>query len=208
MGRRRVLGVGAGALVVGLPGLLVACSGGGDDETADDDAGDAPPASDADVAMLRTATSIELLLVEAYDRITGRRRPDLGAPTRELFARFADHHGGHAASLGLATVAAGGVAYDAVNDVVRERLLEPGLAAATTRVTVLALARDLEQFATAVDVHHTRALVAPELRHTMLAIGGAEARHATAIRGLLAAVPAPDAFVETAAALPDDYQVD
>lgn len=207
-GRRSVLRAGAGALVVGIPGLLVACSGSGD---APDDA-DGPPSpatvGDADLALLRTATSIELLLVEAYERLADRSRPDLGGPTRELFARFTDHHGDHAEALRAATVAAGGVAPDGANEVLRARLLVPGLAAATTRVSVLAFARDLEQFAAAANVRHVRALVAPEVRRTMLAVGGAEARHVAAVRGLLAVMPAPDSFVDTVAALPDDYALD
>jgi hypothetical protein len=203
-----VLRAGAVALAVGSPGLLVACSGGNDTP----EGGDGPPSpatvGDADLAVLRTVTSIELLLVEAYDRIADRRRPDLGAPTRALFDRFADHHRDHAESLRAAAVAAGGVAHDAPNDALRDRLLAPGLEAATSRVSVLSFARGLEQFAAAADVHHVSALVAPELRRTVLAVGGAEARHVAAVRGLLGAVLAPDAFVDTALALPDDYALD
>lgn len=199
----------AGALAVAVPGLLVACRS-GDEAGPDDSRVPADPATvgAADLTILRTATSIELLLVEAYDRIADRRRPDLGSPTRELFARFADHHGEHAESLRAAAAGAGGVAHDDANEALRARLLVPGLDAATTRVSVLAFARDLEQFAAAVDVRHVRALVAPELRRTVLAVGGAEARHVAAVRGLLAVIPAPDAFVDSALALPDDYSLD
>lgn len=208
VGRRTVLRAGAGALAVGVPSLLVACSSGGDTPAG----GNAPPApatvGDADLAVLRTATSIELLLVEAYDRIAGRRSPDLGAPTRALFARFADHHREHAGALRSAAVAAGGDAHDEANEALRARLLVPGLGAATTRVSVLAFARDLEQFAAAADVRHVGALVAPELRRIVLAVGGAEARHVAAVRGLLAVMPAPAAFIDTALALPDDYSLD
>lgn len=213
--RRQVLRLGTGTAVLALPALLGACRDGTNGaQQATTTTGPAPEAALdgdellAELRLLRTTASIELLMVDTYDRLLRRSRPDLGRLLRELLGRFGEHHREHADALREATIAGGGEPYDEANAVLQDRLVDPGFAAATSRPAVLDLVRDLEELAAAHDVGVVGSLRSPELRTTILAIGGAEARHVAALDGILASRVAPDAFLATTTAPSDDAAVD
>ena len=178
-GRRQFFKIG-GATIAGAA-LLAAC--GDDDDTADaptsgDGGGDDDGGSDdpnMDIVLANTAISLEILAVDTYQVAI-----DSGLVTTaavgDAAGLFQQHHQEHADAL---KGVVGDGAYDQANAAVKTALVDPAVEAAAGEGDIIKLAFDLETAAAQTYVFAAGALSTPELRSTIMTIGGVESRHAT-----------------------------
>jgi rubrerythrin len=163
-----------------------------------------PDAIVTNIALLRTASSLEHSAINVYSQVIGKS--DLLDPKfDDLAKRFMDDHVGHAALFEKLTTAAGGTPWTCGNPKIDDAIINPILKRITTgaeatagaaaiapsdnpRRDVLNFAHGLESLAGAT----YQALVAmfsdPSLRADAMSIGAREARHAA----LLALTINPD----------------
>lgn len=156
----------------------------------------APPVSESatdqqnDVALLQTATSLELLLVNFYEQVVSMSYVQ-AAPALTAIKLFRDHHTAHANALQAATTAAGGKPYDQPNKVLQGTLIDSRVKVLTdpTHGTVeadwLKFCRELEDTATATYAVGGSTFTTATLRQTAMGIGGIEARHETVLNNLI-----------------------
>ena len=126
-GRRDALKIGG--LTVSVAALVAAC---GDDRTGDDSPGRvgyAPPVTDPpdypidDAVLLRTASSLELTLVDVYESLLG-----IGVLEGDqivLVERLIEDHRAVADEMGELTESVGGVPWECTNPWYMERLVAP-----------------------------------------------------------------------------------
>lgn len=151
----------------------------------------APPAAEtaeeqaANQTLLRTATSLELLIVQVYDELADKSLVT-DAEHRLLLTRFRDQHRASAQTLAAATTAAGGTAYDKPNEYLQTNLVAPAMTTVTDEASALRFARQLEQVATSTYTQAASQLSSPELRQTAMSIGGATARQVTVLNLVVA----------------------
>lgn len=204
-GRRQFFKIG-GATIAGAA-LLAAC--GDDDDTAEaptsgeggEDGGE-DGGGNMDIVLANTAISLEILAVDTYQVAI-----DSGLVTTQAVADaaglFQQHHQEHADA--LAGVVGDG-AYDQANAAVKTALVDPAVEAASAEGDIIKLAFDLETAAAQTYVFAAGALSTPELRSTIMTIGGVESRHAT-ILGQVAmfdtATVFPNAFYASDNPLPE-----
>jgi len=181
-GRRTFFKLG-GATLVGAA-VLAACG-----DTDDSSAGSTSTSSttvsgggdDMDLALARTAASLEKLAVDTYQ--TGI---DSGLVTTMAIADaatlFQSHHQDHLDALNAAIRDAGGEEVEEANEAVFEALIEPAVTAAKTETDIVQIAFDLESAAAQTYVFAGGALTVPVLRSTIMTIGGIEARHAAVLQ--------------------------
>lgn len=203
-GRRQFFKIG-GATIAGAA-LLAAC--GDDDDTANaptsgegegDGGGDG---GNMDIVLANTAISLEILAVETYQVAI-----DSGLVTTaavgDAAGLFQQHHQEHADAL---KGVVGDGAYDQANAAVKTALVDPAVEAAKEEGDIIKLAFDLETAAAQTYVFAAGALSTPELRSTIMTIGGVESRHAT-ILGQVAkyetSVVFPGAFYKSDNPLPE-----
>jgi hypothetical protein len=207
LSRRRFLL--AGGASVSLGALLAAC--GGSESTGlariglAPDPADLPDAPITDVALLRTATSLEYNAIFVYEAAAGAGY--LSGDAARLAARFLADHEAHAAATADLTEGAGGRAFTEPNPRLQSVYVEPALGlvaqAADPASDVLALAYALETLAGATYQMYTPKLIDKELRRAALGIGADEARHAA----LLGALLNPDRLVSSyGAAVAAEYR--
>ncbi len=205
-GRRQFFKIG-GATIAGAA-LLAAC--GDDDDTAEaptsgDGGGNGDGEGDGgnmDIVLANTAISLEILAVDTYQVAI-----DSGLVTTQAVADaaglFQQHHQEHADA--LAGVVGDG-AYDQANAAVKTALVDPAVEGASSEADIIKLAFDLETAAAQTYVFAAGALSTPELRSTIMTIGGVESRHAT-ILGRVAeydvATVFPNAFYPSDNPLPE-----
>lgn len=219
--RRQFLRIGG--LTIAGSALLVAC--GGDD---DDSAGDtttsaagasssttagggttsttAPAGSEMDLTLLRTASSIEVLAVNAYQAAI-----DSGLVTDAAVGAaatlFQSQHMDHGAALQAQTESLGGEAYTDPNPFLQENVVDPALAAVTDQLSVVQLALDLENAAAQTYTLAGGLLSTPTLRQIIMSIGGVEARHLAVLRGVVdgaGVAQVPVGFMPTEDAAPEE----
>lgn len=208
-GRRRFL-VGSSAAVLG--GVLSACStGGGDDESptaaTTTTAPEGPePSADLDVVLANTAISLEILVVDAYQRAL-----DSGLVTTEALAesmrRFQAHHGEHRDGLIALVEGAGAVPYTTPNAVIRAGWVDPQLRSAATEGDLVRVVYDLERSAALSYVHAATLLSTGELRQTAVSISSVEARHAALLEVTGDLRNDKPAFAPTEDPLPSDARI-
>ena len=143
-----------------------------------------------DLALARTAASLEKLAVDTYQ--TGI---DSGLVTTMAIADaatlFQSHHQDHLDALNAVITDAGGEAVTEPNEAVFEALIEPAVTAATAEADIAQIAFDLESAAAQTYVYAGGQLSTPVLRSTIMTIGGIEARHAAVLQVVaLGAAPA------------------
>ena len=184
-GRRSFFKLG-GATIIGAA-VLAAC-GDDDDPGASGSssssttmgAGDSS-VGDMDLALARTAASLEKLAVDTYQ--TGI---DSGLVTTMAIADaamlFQQHHQEHLDALNGAIEDAGGEPVEEPNEAVFEALIEPAVAAAKAEGDIVQIAFDLESAAAQTYVFAGGTLSVPALRSTIMTIGGIEARHAAILQ--------------------------
>ena len=130
-GRRDALKIGG--LTVSMAALVAACGDGRGGDTAPGRVGYAPPVTDPpdypidDAVLLRTASSLELTLVDVYQTVLGTDLLD--ADQTALFERLVEDHQSVADEMGALTESIGGVAWECTNPWYMDRLVGPLLAA-------------------------------------------------------------------------------
>jgi hypothetical protein len=219
--RRQFLRIGG--MTIAGSALLVAC---GDDE--DDSAGNttttaaggtttsagggsttsttAAAATDMDLTLLRTASSIEVLAIDAYQAAV-----DSGLVTDQAVADaallFQEQHGDHNAALQAQTESLGGEPYTEANPFLQENVVGPALETVTDQLSVVQLALELENAAAQTYALAGGLLSTPTLRQIIMSIGGVEARHMAVLRGVIdgaGTAQVPVGFMPTEDAAPEE----
>ncbi len=204
-GRRQFFKIG-GATIAGAA-LLAAC--GDDDDTA---TGVGPGSGDGeddganmDIVLANTAISLEVLAIDTYQAGIDSGLVETAA-VAEAAVLFQSHHVAHRDALIATVEGAGATPFTDTNAVVKSALVDPALAAAASEGDVIKLAFDLETAAAQTYVFAATALSTPQLRSTIMTIGGVESRHAT-ILGQVAAFDTatvfPSAFYKSENPLPE-----
>ena len=164
-----------------------------------------PAAGEFDLALLRTATSLEILAVNTYQAAIESGLIDdvdvLAAATL-----FRDQHDDHRAALEEATVAVGGPGseFTEANSFVQENVIDPALAELTDEASVVELALTIESAAAETYAWAAGELSTTTLRQAIMGIGGVEARHMAVMRGFLDQDQVPVAFLPTEDRLPEE----
>jgi hypothetical protein len=203
-GRRQVLTLG-GATLLGAA-VFAAC--GSDSETTAGDTGDpttstterAPvttepdpeEAARLDLVLLRTAASLENLAVAVYGVALGTSSVaelpveiSFDPAVANAAELFQSHHEAHADALNAALEDLGEQAYTEPNKYIFDNAVTPQISSLTNEEAVIRYARDLENIAAGTYAHAAGQLSSPELRQTIMSIGGVEARHAAALSMVL-----------------------
>lgn len=205
-GRRTFFRVG-GLTVLGAT-VLAAC---GDDDADVAETGVGPTTTTApedmggsgdtggsmDLTLARTAASLENLAVAAYQTAI-----DSGVVTTQAIADaaslFRDHHQQHADALNGVVTGAGGEEITDPNQVLFDALVQPVLDAGPDEAAIVTLAYDLETAAVQAYTFAGGNLSTPELRSTIMTIGGVEARHAAILKMVAQAAPPTEVFYDGA----------
>lgn len=207
-GRRQLFKMG-GATILGAA-VLAAC-GSDDDDSADSTttsaAGGGSGAGEEDgsmdVALARTAASLEKLAIDTYQVAI-----DSGLVTTMAIADaamlFQEHHQTHLDALNGVISGAGGEEVTEQNEAVFKALVEPAVGAATTEADIVMLAYDLESAAAQTYAFAGGALSVPELRSTIMTIGGIETRHAAVLQVAALAASPLEVFPDGRAFYPGD----
>jgi hypothetical protein len=158
-----------------------------------------------DIVLLRTATSLEFTVIDAYQRIINNKF-ELDPAVADMLKVFSEHHAAHAAATAEATTQLGGVACTGLNTKMTSYMVEPLIAriaesGANQGEDVKALAFALESLAASTYQVVLPSLTSPALRRAAMSVGGVEARHAALLGAIInpAALAAGDA-AEAAAA--------
>ena len=181
--------------------VLAAC-GSDDDDPAE--TGGAPTTTAGgtgdgglDLTLAKTAASVENLAVAAYQTAI-----DSGIVTDATIgaaaAAFRDHHQAHADAINGVVTGAGAEAVTAPNQVLFDALVQPVLDAGPTQDSIVQLAYDLETAAVQAYTFAGGNLSTPELRSTLMTIGGVESRHAAVLKMLAQGDPGPGVFYDGA----------
>jgi hypothetical protein len=219
--RRRILGVPnrrqflrIGGVTIAGAALLAAC---GDDGNGPASTGTtaapgstmapSPGAGGMDLTLARTAASLEALAVATYDTAVTSGLVTT-AVIGDAATLFRSHHKAHLDALNGLITQNGAKAVTEPNAAVRTAVVDPAVATARTEADIVALAFALEDAAAQTYVFAATQLSAPELRSTIMTIGGVEARHRALLAYLAQAkTPAeifPAGFFEADNPLPAD----
>jgi rubrerythrin len=154
-----------------------------------------------DLVLARTAASLEKLAVDVY----GTAAALLTTPAvRDAATLFAGHHQQHLDALNGVITGAGGAAVTTQNKAVFDALVSPALAKAKTEADAVMLAVTLEEAAAQTYAFAGGSLSTPQLRSTIMTIGGVEARHAAVLRMAALAQGPTDIFPKSRAFFPGD----
>jgi hypothetical protein len=195
LARRRFLQLG-GASVIGAA-VLAACGGPGEQ-------GSIPVAGTSgttttspervvnDAVLLRTASSLEHSIVGAYD--VAIERGLLVEGLSEIAPLFRDHHAEQAERFAELTRRAGGEPFEAPNPAVQKNVIDPALALLAENgdqpEDMLFILYGLEELAAESYQTFVQVLAEPRNRSGMMSVGGATARQAAILAGVI-----PDSFV-------------
>jgi hypothetical protein len=181
--RRRFLQIGGASMLSAA--LLAAC---GDDDNNNDAASAKPGKTrDADVAILRTASSLEHVAIDVYQKaIDNAGALGITAAVADVAKLFQAQHRDHAALFEGATKQAGGTPFTTANPAVMQSLAAR-IAALKTETDVVTLARDLENVAAATYQSTAGAFENLAYNAAAMSVGGVEARHAAVLNGVLKA---------------------
>jgi hypothetical protein len=132
--------------------------------------------SAGDIAILRTASSIEALAVSVYATAlkTGLVTT---TTTSDLLKLFQSQHAQHGDLFQRSTRTVGGTAFTDPNPLLMQQLVQPRLAALKAEADVVALAYDLEHLASATYQADIGAFSNPKLNVSVASVGATEARH-------------------------------
>lgn len=181
LNRRRFMQIGGVSVLSAA--VLAAC--GKDDNTGATTNTTAAKGSASDIAITRTASSLEYVAVDVYDQAikSGLVTTAAIADAAKLFQA---QHRDHAALFEGATKELGGDAFTTANPAVMGSLAGR-IAALKSETDVVTLARDLENVAAATYQSAVGAFGDVRLNVQMMSVGGVEARHATLLNGVLSA---------------------
>ena len=199
LNRRKFMQIGG--LTVATAAVFAAC-GTDDSDTgptaAGDRAGDTMGdggSADGDIQILRTASSLEVLAVDVYQKAidSGLVKTAAVADAAKLFQA---QHKEHGELFQGATKKLGGKAFDKANPVVLQSLQGP-IGALKDEMGVLELALMLEQAAAATYQSTVGAFKDASLNQAAMSVGGVEARHVAVLSSVLKKAPVPKAFQTT-----------
>lgn len=152
-------------------------TGGGD--------GDGASGSDTDIAILRTASSLEHVAIDVYQKaIDNAGALGITAAVADVAKLFQAQHLDHAKLFENATKEAGGTPFDTANPAVLDSLADR-IAALKGEMDVIVLARDLENVAAATYQSTAGAFDNLAYNAAAMSVGGVEARHAAVLNGVL-----------------------
>ncbi|MDQ6796718.1 MAG: ferritin-like domain-containing protein [Actinomycetota bacterium] len=136
-----------------------------------------------DITALRTASSLEVLAVQTYQKAIGTGL--LTTPTVAAAAKdFMGQHQQHAAAFESATTKAGGQAFTQPNSVVSAQVITPALAKVKTENDLVALAYTLESAASQTYQSAIGIMSKPAYNSALASVLGVESRH-QALLGLV-----------------------
>ena len=201
-GRRQFFKIG-GATIMGAA-VLAAC-GGDDSDDADSVGSDEAPDADPnmDLALARTAASLEKLAVDTYATAAGSGLVTTAA-IGDAAGLFMAHHQAHLDALNGAITGAGGAEVTEANQAVFDAMVKPAIDALKDEAGVVQLALDLELAAAQTYVFAGGALSEPSLRSTIMTIGGVEARHAAVLIAVAQAKSPLEVFPDQRGFFPGD----
>lgn len=186
LNRRRFLQIGGTSVLAGA--VLAAC---GSDDKKDSSGGatggDSSKGTANDLAILRTASSLEHVAIDVYQKaIDNASALGITAGVADVAKLFQAQHKDHAGFFEGATKQLGGDAFTTANPAVMESL-SARIAALKNQNDVLMLARDLENVAAATYQSTVGAFDNLGLNAKAMSVGGVEARHAAVLNGVLKA---------------------
>ena len=201
--RRRLLE--AGGLAATCGGVLAACGGGDSGGSEPGRVGYAPPATPLpivetnDIVYVRTATSMEYLMLDLYATIT--ESGDLDEEAQALIDRFVEDHTAAAEATAALTVAAGGEPYECANSWYSERVVPEILEAVTGNpeldippsdepaADMLRISYGFETMMSSMYQQMIELVVDRLLRAELGGLGATDARHSAAVALVLTGVP-------------------
>ena len=133
-------------------------------------------ASPSDIALIKTAASLEALATQVYQRAAGAAlvRDPAALDATTLFLM---HHTAHQVALNDLLETAEVSAVTTPNDALDKAIFEPALAAAATQDDVIQLLLTLEEVLAQTYVYSVDVLTKPEHRALFMSIAGTQARH-------------------------------
>jgi hypothetical protein len=173
-----------------------------------------PGSAEVDATLVLTALSIELLAVETYQAVLDNNW--LEAPLLiEVAKYFQGQHQDHAGALSQqarrlgqnpdAVVANPFLVTEVITPATDE--IKAGGGAEVVQTLSLTLAKELEVTAAQTYTKAGGILTTPELRQTIMSIGGIEARHCSVLSVVLGEQPVPFALEPTVSAAPKDSYI-
>ena len=196
LNRRRFMQIGGVSVLSAA--ILAAC--GSDNNATGATNTTAPKGSASDIAITRTASSLEHVAIDVYDQAIKSGLVTTAAVV-DAAKLFQAQHRDHAALFEGATKELGGDAFTTANPAVMGSLAGR-IAALRSETDVVTLARDLENVAAATYQSSVGAFDNLSLNVQMMSVGGVEARHATLLNGVLSANQFPtNAFHTTTGAV-------
>lgn len=152
-------------------------------------------ATKGDVSVLRTASSIEALLVQAYQKILDANLVTTPALLDNV-KLFQDQHKAHVTFFASATKRGGGTAYNDPNPALVAQLAQQ-VAGLSSERDALQLVYALEKQAAATYQADIGTLDDAALHEAVMSVGGAEARHVAVLAQAVGQNPVPSAFAST-----------
>ncbi len=141
--------------------------------------------SDTDIAILRTASSLEHVAIDVYQKaIDNAGALGISAGVADVAKLFQAQHNDHAGLFEGATKEAGGDPFTTANPAVLDSL-KGRIAALKNEMDVIVLARDLENVAAATYQSTVGAYDNLAYNAASMSVGGVEARHAAVLNGVL-----------------------
>lgn len=200
LNRRRFLKIGGTSVLAGA--ILAACGSDDKKDSSGGATGGDAKGSTNDLAILRTASSLEHVAIDVYQKaIDNAGALGITAGVADVAKLFQAQHMDHAAFFEGATKQLGGSAFTTANPAVMESLAGR-IAALKNQNDVIVLARDLENVAAATYQSTVGAFDNISLNAKSMSVGGVEARHAAVLNGVLKAdVFASKAFHNTMGAV-------
>lgn len=164
----------------------------------------------ANVSMLQTMTSIELLAAHVYGKaIDSGMVTD--APAAAALKQFHSQHQSHATFLQRTTVDTGGKAYRKPNADLQENYTAPLIKRVHNGQDWLSFLAQVEKLGASSYVVATSSLTTADLRQAMMKLGGVSARRDVALRSLTDPNDpegwAPDGLLPTIDAFPQTSQI-
>jgi hypothetical protein len=164
-------------------------------------------ASPSDVALLKTAASLEALAVGVYQRVAGAALVKDPAAL-DATTIFMAHHTAHQMTLNELLRVAEVAAVTAPNGEMDGKIFQPALAAAKTEDDIIQLLFTLEEVMAQTYVYSADVLTMPEHRVAIMTIAGTQARHrallGSVFSGQTVADLFPSAFAKSNNPLPAD----
>jgi hypothetical protein len=170
-----------------------------------------PGSAEVDATLVLTALSLELLAVDTYQAVLDNNWLELPLLV-DMAKYFQGQHEDHAGVLSQQATRLGQNPKDVTaNAFLTTEIVAPateaingGGGAAVVQTATLTLAKELEVAAAQTYTKAGGTLTTPELRQTIMSIGGIEARHCSVLSVVLGELPVPFALEPTVNAPPAD----